>query len=129
MYSARDEDESSSDSDTSSKLSESETTDLSDDSNTDDDLDNIIVDKAVIEVPADRSEKSSDDDSEKEKERARSRSPVQRNLRHGDNIVVSDDDTEEVIAQKDQVSRDKEIRGHKNDAGFKWVGPKRLQTM
>ena len=125
MYSARDEDESSSDSDTSSKLSESETTDLSDDSNTDDDLDNIIVDKAVIEVPADRSEKSSDDDSEKEKERARSRSPVQRNLRHGDNIVVSDDDTEEVVAQKDQVSRDKEIRGHKNDAGFKWVAPKR----
>ena len=69
LLSARDEDESSSDSDTSSKLSESETTDLSDDSNTNDDLDNIIVDKAVIEVPADRSEKSSDDDSEKEKER------------------------------------------------------------
>ena len=130
MYCVRGEEEdSSSDIDLSSEISESETTEVNDDSSSDDDHGNLDAGYAAIEVPAGRIQKSSDDDdSEKEVDRSRSRSPLQRMLNHGDNIEVSDNNNERAV-QKDQSLRDKEIRRNEKivnkPVGFEWVKPKR----
>ena len=129
MYGVRGEEEdSSSDTDVTSEVSESETTEVNDDSSSDDDHGNLDAGYAAIEVPAGRIQKSSDDDSEIEVDRSRSRSPLQRMLNHGVNIEVSDNNNERAV-QKDQSSRDKEIRRNENivnkSVGFEWVKPKR----